>query len=315
MRATVRQIWHSNRFEIAAMVVAVTVTAISALYFTAQLNAHRIPLECLAGPLLEPDWCEEVFRSQRLFFEARQGSDIVMGALFALPLLIGAIFGALLVARDVERRTTQFAWTVGTSRRRWVVERVVVLGLLALLLLVVLAISGHVLAAARDPDVDPLASFTDFGARGLSVISRGVIVFALSALFGAVLGRQLPALLCAGALSLVIAFFARPLAVAVQPAALIGINGTAAIRHAVVFDGAWLAPDGTVLTLDEGLAMVPAGVPDPYDWLGARYQSVSVGIEGSRYPLVEAETAVLAAVLALVGLAACVVVVEWRRIT
>jgi hypothetical protein len=315
MTATVRQLWRTNRFEIVALIAAVALTFLAAVHFVGQLTGSQIPVECLRGPLNRPPSCEDIFNSRHSFFVARQDSDVVLVALFVLPLIIGAVLGAPLVARDVERRTAQFAWTVGTSRRRWLIERVLLLGLLAFVLLVALAIAGHVLAAARDPDVDPWASFTDFGARGPSTVARGLVVFASAAFFGAVLGRQLPALLSAGALSIVLAFLVAPALVAVQPPGLVGLAGTSDVRHGVAFDTGWLVPDGTLLTYDAGLTVVPPGVSDPYDWLTEHYELVAIGVAGTKYPLVEAETAAASTALILFALAASVVVVDRRRVT
>jgi ABC-type transport system involved in multi-copper enzyme maturation permease subunit len=313
MLATLKQVWRSNRFELFAMVLAVATVVGAALYFAAQLRGNPPQPECLVPEV--PEWCNS-FAPLRQFYDTVQSSDLVMTALYALPLVIGGVLGAPLVARDVERRTAQFAWTIGTSRRRWFVERVVLLGTLALILMLVLAVAGQVLAAARDPDVDPFKSFSDFGARGPSVISRGMVVFALGALFGAILGRILPALLSAGAVSVAIVAFAQPIVIAAQPSAVIGPNPSLAVRHGKPLDvAAWQTPDGRVLTQDEGLAQVPANVPDPYDWLSAHYQSVSVGVAGDRYFLVEAETAFVSLILVAGASLACSLVVDRRRIS
>src|SRR5262245_36662481 len=53
-------------------------------------------------------------------FHAEVSTNLGAGALFLfLPLLVGMVIGAPLVAREVQHRTHHLVWTQGVTRRRW----------------------------------------------------------------------------------------------------------------------------------------------------------------------------------------------------
>lgn len=230
-----------------------------------------------------------------------------------VPLLIGAVLGAPLVGREVERGTTQLVWWMSPSRRRWLAERVLVAGAVACLLLVPLAITSHLLQAAREPAVDPTASLLAVGQRGPSLVFRGVALFASGVLFGALTGRVLPALLLAAALSVPLLLVGRPALSLGMPDEVVGTNGTIDVCHAIVHDRRWQTPDGRLPDDEQALQTAPASETDAYTWLNEHYRSVSIGVPRWRYIDFEVRAAVVFLGVSGLALFAAGWVVDRRR--
>jgi hypothetical protein len=306
-------LWRANRLELLLLLLATVGVVIAAVLFTVALRAQAPPPECLLGNAAAPEWCDAANASFRPFFETRQASETVMLAFWILPLVIGAVLGAPLVARELERGTAPLAWSLATSRRRWLLERLVVVGLVTVVLLGLLGLAGHLLAGARDPETSPMASLTDLGARGPSVLVRGLIVFSVGVLMGALGGRVLPALLLASVAAVAIVALGGPAALLGLPDETIGGNGSALVRHSVSFDRAWLTPDGVVLDEETALAAVPSDATDAYRWLDEHYSSVSIGIPGTRYPVVEARIGLFGLLTCAIVLGGTFLVVDRRR--
>jgi hypothetical protein len=127
-----------------------------------------------------------------------------------LPILMGAFLGVPVVARELEGRTAHLAWSLSRSRRWWLVQRaappLVVVGVAA----VAMGVAGDVLthAAPWVEGSDP--GFEDWWSRGPQVAVRAGAVFGIALAVGALLGRQLPAVLVTGGATLALfmaAFF------------------------------------------------------------------------------------------------------------
>ncbi|MCA1570135.1 MAG: hypothetical protein LC798_07405 [Chloroflexi bacterium] len=130
------------------------------------------------------------------------GSAFGLGELIIMstsPLTFGvALFlGVPLVAREVERGTAQLAWTIGPSRVRWLIGRVAFAALVGVVLLGLLAVMTDLLAAAMRPEIHTSQAFWFYGGRGPLLVGRGMLALGAGVLIGAVLGKQLPALLLA----------------------------------------------------------------------------------------------------------------------
>jgi hypothetical protein len=123
----------------------------------------------------------------------------VMAAMAVLPLLLGILVGSPLVASEIETRTATIAWSLGASRRRWLVNRLLILGVGFAAVLVVPAVIADLLAAVRPPGYDmSTATLVDYGLRGPLVVFRGAAAFSIGVLVGLAIGRVLPALLVSG---------------------------------------------------------------------------------------------------------------------
>ena len=129
------------------------------------------------------------------FFQSYSSAEIFLrnGWLFGFG--VGLIVGIPLVARDIEQGTAQLAWTLGRSRTQWLVRRVAFGVLVTVLLLVGLAVMTDLLGAAMQPNDDLSRSFHFEGNRGHIIVARGILALGVGVIVGAVLGKQLPALL------------------------------------------------------------------------------------------------------------------------
>ncbi|WP_030245029.1 ABC transporter permease subunit [Streptomyces sp. NRRL S-350] len=122
------------------------------------------------------------------------GSGLALGGnvVYFLGGALGAFVGAPLLAREFEHGTVRFAWTQGAGRTRWTVGGLVVVGS-------VLAAATALTAAVLDWWIAPLAAhggrFTPlaFTSAPPALVGRVLLVFALSALAGAVLRRTVVA--------------------------------------------------------------------------------------------------------------------------
>ena len=116
---------------------------------------------------------------------------------FGAPFGMGLLLGVPLVAREVDHGTAAMAWTLSRSRTRWLASRVAFVALVVIGLLALISVASDVMAQAMRPDLSLAADFTWYGRRGGLIVMRGLLALAVGLSIGALLGRQLPALLVA----------------------------------------------------------------------------------------------------------------------
>lgn len=111
-----------------------------------------------------------------------------------VPALVGAFWGAPLVARELEAGTHRLVWNQSVTRRRWLAVKLMVLGLASV------AVAGALSALltwAAGP-VDQVAgdrfSAILFGARGVAPIGYAAFGFVFGAVTGLLVRRTLPAM-------------------------------------------------------------------------------------------------------------------------
>ncbi|MEU9043348.1 MULTISPECIES: ABC transporter permease subunit [unclassified Kitasatospora] len=127
-------------------------------------------------------------------FLREYGAELTVGGNVAYFLggALGAFVGAPLLAREFEHGTVRFAWTQGAGRTRWTVGGLVVVG-------GVLAVATALVAAVLHWWIAPLTAEAGrfaplaFASAPLAMVGRVLLVFALSALAGAVLRRTVAA--------------------------------------------------------------------------------------------------------------------------
>jgi hypothetical protein len=124
--------------------------------------------------------------------------------LYAVPAVIGAFWGAPLIAREVETGTHRLVWGQSISRRRWLTTK---LGLVALAAaaasgLISLAVtwwaspidqaigSGHGTGVFNAARLDPVV----FGARGVVPVAYTLFALALGVVVGLLVRRSVPAM-------------------------------------------------------------------------------------------------------------------------
>ena len=123
--------------------------------------------------------------------------------LYAVPPVIGAFWGAPLIARELETGTHRLAWSQSISRWRWLATKVGVTGLAAIAFTGVLSLAvtwwadpiDKAINAGQDSNVYLPRMFPPvFGARGLVPIGYAAFAFALGVAVGLVVRRTLVAL-------------------------------------------------------------------------------------------------------------------------
>jgi ABC-type transport system involved in multi-copper enzyme maturation permease subunit len=121
-------------------------------------------------------------------------SGLLGPALVAIPALLGMFWGAPLIARELESGTFRLAWTQSVTRRRWLLVRVALVGLAAL---VVAGLASWLVSWWFAPlDAVNMNRFASsvFTARGVVAIGYAGFAFALGVATGALARRTLPAM-------------------------------------------------------------------------------------------------------------------------
>jgi len=180
-----------------------------------------------------------------------------------VPAVLGAFWGAPLVARELESGTHRLAWTQSVTRTRWLVTKVAVTALAAALTagLVTLAVTwwSHPLdgiAGSTRGSLPGHLTPVSFAMRGVVPVAYAVFAVTLGVTLGAVLRRPIPAM----ALTLV-------LYVAVQVAVPLWVR-----PHLVAPTGATIAIskdtlDSISLDPSSGTESITVHTADRGDWI------------------------------------------------
>jgi hypothetical protein len=114
--------------------------------------------------------------------------------LLVLPALLGAFWGAPLIARELETGTFRVAWTQSVTRQRWLAVK---LGLTGLASMAVAGLLSLILTWWFSPiDRVQLNRLTPamFGVRGVTPIGYAAFAFALGVTAGVLIRRTVPAM-------------------------------------------------------------------------------------------------------------------------
>jgi ABC-type transport system involved in multi-copper enzyme maturation permease subunit len=214
-----------------------------------------------------------------------------VGILYATPPIIGAFWGAPLIARELESGTHRLVWNQSLTRNRWLAIKLGLTGLAAVVTtgLLSLAISwwsspidqsvakGNAAGPFNFPRIYPVV----FGARGLVPVGYTVFALALGVTVGLILRRSVPAV--AITLALVVAFqIAVPvavrehlvapvrIAVKITPSSLTGIHGHPPHDgNGIVIEGFtvkagkpgdWMLSNKTINSAGKGVQQLPSWV-------------------------------------------------------
>ena len=114
--------------------------------------------------------------------------------LLVLPALIGAFWGAPLVARELETGTFRLAWTQSVTRQRWLAVKLTLVGLASMavagLLSLILTWWFSPIDRVQMNQLTPAM----FGVRGVAPIGYAAFAFALGVAAGAFIRRTIPAM-------------------------------------------------------------------------------------------------------------------------
>src|SRR5690242_16054611 len=119
---------------------------------------------------------------------------VLAAGLGVVPPLIGAFWGAPLVARELESGTHRLVWNQSVPRRRWLAVKLTVLGLSSMAVAGVLGLLLTWAAAPVDAALGDRFSTVLFGARGIAPIGYAAYAFTLGTVTGLLLRRTLPAM-------------------------------------------------------------------------------------------------------------------------
>ena len=111
-----------------------------------------------------------------------------------VPALIGAFWGAPLIARELETGTHRLAWNQSVPRRRWLAVKLAVLGLAAMAVGGALSALLTWAAAPVDHAAGDRFSTVLFGARGVAPVGYAAFGFVFGAVSGLLVRRAVPAM-------------------------------------------------------------------------------------------------------------------------
>jgi len=143
-------------------------------------------------------------------------------AMLLLPAVIGMFWGAPLVARELEAGTHRLVWNQSVTRTRWLLTKVLVIGLSAMAVTAALGliltwwthvIDDAIIAGADGQGIAGQARMSPvlYAARGLVPAGYAAFAFALGVLLGTVLRRTVPAMALTAAIFAVVQLIVPPL--------------------------------------------------------------------------------------------------------
>jgi hypothetical protein len=189
------------RTELIGVAGLATLLLLAAGFVAARLLAFDLPAACLDSESTDPACLGRQFDVAQYQAYASSWTGNVAYAAALFPAIAGVILGVAAVAKELDQRTAVLAWSVGPSRRRWLLQRVIpLLGVIA-----VLGLGSTQLFAAMmhlsNPGQDPFATqmFELIPVTGLGPMAGGISAFGTTLVVGAMLGRLLPGLLAAAA--------------------------------------------------------------------------------------------------------------------
>ena len=126
------------------------------------------------------------------------GAQVVAGVLTVIPVLIGALTGVPMVARELETGTFRLSWTQSAGRTRWLLARLV-------LLAVAVTVGAWAVSAVFSWYDHPMAQLGQdsplapqvFDLTGVAFAAWTLAAFAISVCAGALIRRVIPAIVAA----------------------------------------------------------------------------------------------------------------------
>jgi hypothetical protein len=202
MRRAIRLAYRMQRFELRLLLGAVLLVSVAALGIAWQTRVVRDEqLACFrdAPPAVEGSFgtpCPDQDSALQLL---EQAAGFAKAGVLLTPFVLGLFLGVPVVAREIEGRTAGIAWTLDASRRRWLLSRGGPVIAVAVLAALAAGVAGEVVARSAPWAEGVGLGFNDYGARGELVAVRALVVASIGVAMGALVPRQLPALLLAGA--------------------------------------------------------------------------------------------------------------------
>jgi ABC-type transport system involved in multi-copper enzyme maturation permease subunit len=303
-----------HRFELVAFGAALILLSVALLIYSAYLASLQPGRECLVVTDIPTPACDAAFRR---FNDAQQGvGGLLMQPLIVVVYVIGLFLGVPVVGRELERGTVRLAWSLGTSRWRWFVARMVPILAIVAILTFLAGVAADQWFAASNPGLDTSKAFGGYGVRGGLLASRAIFIFAIAILAGAVIGRALPAVIISAVVATVGVYgglevqqrilVSEAVAIPVDQNESQGFNGNGSLY----MDQKFVLADGTLV----GYEYFSNDGNGPVDEFGnPKFPMVNLVVPGERYRFVETREAVVLAGGSVVGLLLAGFVVSRRR--
>ncbi|GAA2433402.1 transporter [Actinomadura vinacea] len=189
--------WRQFRLQALAGAIGLLVIAAYLLYLGVEVrDAHdAYRSQC-------PGKCAQA-RSE--FQSTYQNTLLFLAAgLWLIPVIVGAFWGAPLIARELELNTHRLVWNQSVTRRRWLTSRIAFVGLGAMILTGLVGLLLTWAAAPYDQVAADRFGTVEFGARNIAPIGYAFLAFTLGAVVGLLVRRTLPAMAITGVVFLVL---------------------------------------------------------------------------------------------------------------
>jgi hypothetical protein len=184
----IRLAW--RQFRLAAVVAAVGLAALAAIVLLTHPHVADVYRQTIGSCRGTAEACDSAASTFLRTDESLRGWLGVL--VVALPGLIGAFWGAPLVAREVEAGTFRLAWTQSVTRTRWLAAQLLVGGTAAV------AVAGltswMVTWWSHLHDLVEADRFRLFDQRSVAPVGYALAAFLLGVAAGAVLRKVLPAM-------------------------------------------------------------------------------------------------------------------------
>ncbi|MFF8958197.1 ABC transporter permease subunit [Streptomyces sp. NPDC014894] len=181
--------WRQFRVQALIALGALAVIAAYTVYLGGDVRDARDALRAVCG---DPADCAPA--TSRFRGEYQNTLLFLAAGLFLIPALLGAFWGAPLIARELENGTHRLVWNQSVTRTRWLLGKMLLVGLAAV---IVTGTAAALLTWAARPfdDVvkEQFGAFV-FGARHIVPIGHAALALTLGAVLGLLLRRTLPAM-------------------------------------------------------------------------------------------------------------------------
>ena len=215
--------------------------------------------------------------------------QLINTAAIAVPALIGAFWGAPLVARELESGTFRLAWTQSVTPTRWLAGKMTVVGLLGLLTAGLTTLWIDWWSAPVDRVAGNIFTPSLFSVRGVVPLAYTVFAFAVGVACGTIIRRAVPAMAAALAVFAVVRLavtlwirphFATPIVTAVQPSVVAANGGPTVNGSSITETGGWVLSDrlaGSGSGLREVISSQPLDRFWAFQWLESGLFVVAAG--------------------------------------
>lgn len=205
MRRVIRLAFALQRFELRlllAVAIVVLAGALGIAWQTRAVRAEQLACYATAPSAIEGSLGSPCTAQDSALQGLEQAAGFAKVGIIGMPIVLALFLGVPVVAREIEGRTASIAWSLSGSRRRWLAQRAGPTLAIVALASLALGLAGDVLSHAAPwvEGTDP--GFEDWWSRGPQVALRATTLFGFGVAAGALVGRQLAAILISAAATL-----------------------------------------------------------------------------------------------------------------